>query len=187
MEVISVAQAVTLLQSGAIIAYPTESMYGFGCDPRQYAAVQALLHLKQRAEAKGLLLVSGEFAHLAPYIALDQVSVAQWDAIWAHWPGFRTYIFPASVSAPSWITGEHSGIALRLSQHPVITQLSQAFGHPIVSTSANYTSQPPIVSLKELRDVFPGVAGVVEGDVGEYRQASTIQDVLTGKIFRAGE
>lgn len=187
MEVVSVFEAVKLLQAGAIIAYPTESMYGLGCDPRQYTAVQALLHLKRRSESKGLLLVAGEFAQLSPYIALDQVSAAQWERVWAHWPGFRTYIFPAAIEAPTWITGGKPGIALRLSQHSVITQLSQAFGHPIVSTSANYTSQPPIVDLQELQHVFPEIAGVVAGEMGAYRQASTIEDVLTGQIFRAGE
>ena len=89
------------LKGGGLIAYPTESCYGLGCDPRNGRAVQRLLRLKQRPQNKGLLLIADRFERLAPFVApldsRERASLKQW------WPGPVTLLLPASRKTPRWL------------------------------------------------------------------------------------
>src|SRR5690606_18310794 len=135
-------EAATALRSGGVIAYPTEAVWGLGCDPRNEAAVLRLLALKQREVDKGLILVGASEAQLTPYIDMLALDAAQRAAVLASWPGPHTWIVPASTQAPAWITGTHTGIAVRVSAHPTVIALCDAFGGALVSTSANRAGEP---------------------------------------------
>jgi len=114
---------------------------GFGCDPDNAAAVLQLLTLKQRDLAKGLLLVAATIEQLEPY--LTALSAAQLQRLRSSWPAPLTWLVPNHGVAPDWICGSHSGVALRVSAHPLVAKLCRAFGGPLVSTSANPAGVPP--------------------------------------------
>ena len=92
--------AVTALRKGGVIAYPTEGVWGLGCDPRDEAAVLRLLALKQRAVDKGLILIASDEAQLADFVDMSPLDAATREVVRASWPGPNTWIVPASSTAP---------------------------------------------------------------------------------------
>lgn len=180
-----IARAAVLLRRGGVLAYPTEGVWGLGCDPRDEAATLRLLALKQRDVDKGLILVAAAEAQLAPYIDMAALDAAQCDAVRASWPGPHTWIVPAASGAPPWITGAHAGIAVRVSAHPGVQALCRAFGGALVSTSANRAGEPAPRVADELDPaVLAGVDGVLEGETGGLERPSSIRDARTGAALR---
>ena len=183
--VASIADAIHALRHGGVIAYPTEAVWGLGCDPRDEMAVLRLLALKQREVDKGLILIAADEAQLAPYIDMSLLAEAQRTAVRASWPGPHTWIVPASASAPGWITGMHRGIAVRVSSHPTVIALCNAFGGALVSTSANRAGQPAPSTRDALEDsIVAGVDAVASGDTGGLDRPTAIRDARSGDTLR---
>ncbi len=183
---LSVDDASRRLHAGAVLAYPTEGVWGLGCDPRNETAVLRLLAIKQRDIGKGLILIAADEAQLAPFIAMAELDDVQADAVRASWPGPNTWIVPASAEAPGWITGQHTGIAVRVSAHPEVVALCLAFGGALVSTSANLAGQPAPRRRDELPpSLLANIDGVVHGETGGRETASVIRDALSGQLVRA--
>lgn len=181
-----VTQASHLLHSGGVIVYPTEAVWGLGCDPRNEVAVLRLLALKQREVDKGLILIAGLEAQLAPYVDMAALNEAQRTAVRASWPGPHTWIVPASAHAPAWITGAHTGIAVRVSAHPTVIALCEAFAGALVSTSANRAGQPAACSRDALDAVIvTGVDAVTVGETGGLLRPTAIRDARSGDMLRS--
>jgi L-threonylcarbamoyladenylate synthase len=186
MTDLSPNQAVAILRQGGVIAYPTEAVWGLGCDPHDEAAVTRLLRIKQRPVDKGLIVVAAELDPLRPLLDLSALSPARLAAALASWPGPHTWILPAAASAPPWITGAHHGIAVRISAHPVVAALCRAWGGALVSTSANLGGEPPARQRAELDpNLLAALDGVVGGDTGGLAQPTPIRDAASGEILRA--
>lgn len=181
----SLANVVAALHRGGVIAYPTEGVWGLGCDPRDEAAVLRLLALKQRDVAKGLILIASSEAQLAPFIDTASLAASQLAEVRASWPGPNTWILPASKDAPRWITGAHDGIAVRVTAHPLVRGLCDGFGGALVSTSANIASEPSPRTRAELDPrIVAGVDAVTEGETLGRAQPSTIRDARSGVVLR---
>jgi L-threonylcarbamoyladenylate synthase len=174
-----------VLHRGGVVAYPTEAVWGLGCDPFDEAAVLRLLALKQREVAKGLILIAADEAQLASYVDFESLGEAQRAAVRATWPGPNTWIVPASADAPRWITGAHDGIAVRVTAHQGVIALCRAFGGAIVSTSANRAGMPAAATFDDLDPaVVAGVDAVLEGDTGGLERPSLIRDARSGAVLR---
>ena len=131
----AVAHAVAVLKNEHVIAYPTEAVFGVGCDPDSETAVMRLLELKQRPVEKGLILIAASFEQLKPYIDDSRLSDSQREAIFSCWPGPVTFVFPARPETPRWLTGRFDSLAVRVTNHPLVIELCEAYGKPLVSTS----------------------------------------------------
>jgi len=185
MENEIIKKAAVLLKEGKIIAYPTEGMYGLGCDPFNREAVVRLVKLKKRHLRKGLILVGYSFDQFKSLI--KKVPEETLSAVSRTWPGPITWVFPATVKAPKWITGNRHTLAIRVSAHPIVQELCRAFGKPLVSTSANLEGNAPITKKADIQNVFKtGIDMLVPGKIGERKSASEIRDVETGKVIRPG-
>ncbi|MDE5285508.1 MAG: Sua5/YciO/YrdC/YwlC family protein, partial [Buchnera aphidicola] len=136
-------KCVKILRQQNVIAYPTESMFGLGCDPSSKNAVDKLLNLKKRKIDKGFILVASDYNQVQMYLNEKKISCLQKKKMFLHWPGPVTFVVPASTLAPFWITGKFNTVAIRISKHIPIIQLCRMFGKAIVSTSANVSSMPP--------------------------------------------
>lgn len=175
-----------LLEAGGVITYPTEAVWGLGCDPSNEAAVHKVLALKQRPIEKGMILVAADPAQLEGWVRLDALPPARRQAVLASWPGPNTWILPAGPKAARWVTGDHDGLAVRISAHPLVVALCRAWGGPLVSTSANLAGEEPARRRGELDPrLLAELDGIVDGLVGERAQPSTIRDGLTGTVLRA--
>ena len=174
------------LQQGGVIAYPTEAVYGLGCDPDNESAVLALLAIKQRPVEKGLILVAANYSQLLPYVDDKAIPLEKRYQIFSSWPGHISWVLPASKTAPKWITGQFDSIAVRVSAHPVVQQLCSAYGKPLVSTSANLSGQPSITDPLELEQTLGGLlSAIMAGALGGATQPSQIRDAITGDVVRS--
>ncbi|MGY0561586.1 MULTISPECIES: Sua5/YciO/YrdC/YwlC family protein [unclassified Luteimonas] len=177
--------AAAILRGGGIVAHPTEAVWGLGCDPLDEAATLRLLALKQREVGKGLILVAGTRQQIDAFIDWDALPADRRKAVTSSWPGPHTWVVPASAAVPTWIRGDHAGVAVRVSAHPPVIALCAAFGGPIVSTSANVAGAPPPGRLAELSaQIRAGVDAVLAGDTGGLESPTAIRDALTGAILR---
>jgi L-threonylcarbamoyladenylate synthase len=183
---LTLAEAATALRRGGVIAYPTEAVWGLGCDPFDEIAVGRLLAMKQRPVDKGLILVAGNDDQLEGLLDWDLLPTDRRKAVFASWPGPHTWIVPATARTPRWITGDHRGVAVRISAHPVVIALCDAFGGPLVSTSANLGGQPPAFTRDALDPALLALLdGVVAGETTGLAAPTPIRDALTGAQLRA--
>ncbi|KRG40917.1 tRNA threonylcarbamoyladenosine biosynthesis protein RimN [Stenotrophomonas pictorum JCM 9942] len=176
---------VPALQAGAVIAYPTEAVWGLGCDPANETAVLKLLALKQRPVEKGMILVAADPVQLEGWVRLEALAGERRQAVLDSWPGANTWIVPAGARAPRWITGQHTGIAVRVSAHPLVQALCTAWGGPLVSTSANLAGAPPARSREQLDPaLLAQLDGLLDGTTGGLAQPTRIRVAATGQVLR---
>lgn len=183
----SVAEAATCLQQGQMLAYPTEAVWGLGCDPYNQDAFMQILQLKQRPIEKGVILLAGHISqveHLLHNLAEPQRQ--QVIDSWLNPPAERatTWLLPAGEHIPSWIKGQHPKVAVRVTTHPLCVALCHAFSGFIVSTSANPAGQEPARSLQEASQYFGNQLNYLNGDLGLSQLPSRILDAETGAVIR---
>jgi len=176
-------KAVSALRRGGVVAYPTEAVWGLGCDPMNGVAVAALLALKRRDWRKGLILIASDFSQLEPYVRMPSRNAMK--RAEATWPGPTTWVFPVADRTPMSISGEQDTVAVRVTAHPVASELCRAFGGALVSTSANRSGRDPARSATAVRLQFPeGIAAIVPGAVGGLERPTVIRHVASGMILR---
>ena len=181
----SIAEAVKQLQRGHVIAYATEAVFGLGCDPDDELAVQRLLRIKQRPVEKGVILIAADWSQLLPYVDITLVPDEKLDQAFASWPGPFTWVMPAKSTTPRWLTGRFTSIAVRVSAHSQVRELCQAWGKPLVSTSANLSGEAPCRTRQEVAlHLADRVDYILPGEVGGASNPSQIRDVLTGELLR---
>lgn len=170
------------LARGGLIAYPTESCYGLGCDPRNKRALKRLIALKGRDAGKGLLLIADHFRRLRRFVAaLPPADLARMKR---SWPGPVTWVVPASTACPPLLTGGRSTIAVRVTAHPVAARLCRMLGMALVSTSANKSGQKPARTAAQCRRAFGARVRVIEGRIGARKRPSTLIDLASGTVLR---
>lgn len=182
MEIISdIKKAQQMIHDGAVIAYPTEAIYGFGCSPYDEIAVKRLLAIKQRDINKGLILLISDWMQLIDLVAEDIEMYKP--KIADTWPGHVTWIFPKSDKVPYFVSGAHKSIAIRMTAHETSKKLCEST--PIISTSANISEEAPAKTMDcILKNFTDCIDGVVVGDLGGFSQPSSIYDVITGERLR---
>ena len=181
------AEVAEVVMGGGVIAYPTEAVYGLGCDPDNDAAINHLLQVKQRPWQKGLILVAGEYQQLLPYIDESQLTAEQLAFVHSKWPGPFTFIMPIKPGLSKLLSGTFDSIAVRVTAHEGVRALCAAIDKPIVSTSANLSGQQPALSPSAVKQQFEGIiSGLVLGELGYQSAPSTIIDAKSGNILRKG-
>jgi L-threonylcarbamoyladenylate synthase len=177
--------AVEQLHHGTIIAYPTEAVYGLGCDPGNETAIRRLLELKGRSESAGFVLIASAYEQLLPWVAETNAELL--NKAMQTWPGPVTWLFPRAPHVPDFVAGNHPGIAVRITAHEPSRKLCEAFGSALISSSANTQSEEPARSATEVESYFgTELGGILAGPLGAATQASEIRDLLTGNIIRHG-
>lgn len=182
---IAPAEAGALLRQGAVLVYPTEAVWGIGCDPGNDAAVERLLRIKQRPVAKGMIVVCDDLARVADWVDLDALPAPRREAVLASWPGPNTWTLPATARAPRMLCGDHDTLAVRVSAHPVVVAMCAAFGGAMVSTSANPAGEPPAFDEAALDPaLLAQVDALVTGATGGLPAPTPIRDARSGEVLR---
>lgn len=175
---------VNALRAGGVIACPTEAVWGLSCDPDNDEALAHLMRMKARDPAKGVILVAANIQQFQPW--LNQLPVALHAPLAASWPGPNTWLVADNGRSHGLVRGAHQCVALRVTDHPLMKALCEAFGGPLVSTSANRAGEPAAMSAQEVATIFGDeVAAVAAGELGGNPRPSTIRDLRTGKVVRA--
>ncbi len=181
-----IKKAAEVVKSGGVIAYPTEAVWGLGCDPWNRRAVNRILAIKQRPVEKGVILVGACEEQFLPLLA--PLSQKERVKLQSSWPGPYTWLIPDPNGwAPPWVRGQFDTVAVRVSGHPLVRALCEATGHPLVSTSANLAGNEPLLTMADVNATFANELDyVVPGVTGEQKTPSVIQDLRSGKLVRAG-
>ncbi|WP_455210782.1 L-threonylcarbamoyladenylate synthase [Kaarinaea lacus] len=175
--------AARCILQGGIVAYPTEAVYGLGCDPLNAGAVLRLLALKQRSVDKGVILIAADYSQIEPFIM--PLTASQRQLLNNTWPGPVTWLLPAQTSVPQWITGKHERIAIRITAHPLAKALCETVGQAIVSTSCNISQQPPAKTPLTIRRYFHNTLDyILTGPLGGLDKPTIIKDLITGSTVR---
>ena len=178
----TIPEAVDAIKSGEVIAYPTESCYGLGCDPNNLKAVEKIIALKSRSSNKGLILIAASVDQAEQYVDLKSSPFR--DEILASWPGPNTWLLPPKEHVLPALRGEFPLLAIRVTAHPEAKRLCEAYGGAIVSTSANISGTDSLVSAESVIEVFTDFVKVVEGLIDADKKPSTIRNGMTGDTLR---
>ncbi|WP_422411734.1 MULTISPECIES: L-threonylcarbamoyladenylate synthase [unclassified Endozoicomonas] len=175
-----------VIEQGGVIAYPTEAVWGLGCDPWNREAVYKVLAIKHRPVEKGLILVASSQQQIAPL--LSNLTEAQLETLSASWPGPYTWLLPDTERwAPDWVRGKFDTVAVRVSAHPVVKKLCEQAGQPLVSTSANRAGESPLMTEQQVQEQMGNLVSlIVSGETGPQTEPSEIRDLQTGQLIRAG-
>jgi len=187
----SLSETVAHLQAGRVLAYPTETVYGFG-GAVDRDAVERLVALKRRPPAKPFLLLVSDSAMLERLDLHLPSAAAQLAA--RHWPGPLTLVLRGGERrVPPLLRGPEGGVAVRWTSHPALQRMIAAYGDPITSTSANLPGLPPAMTAGEIVEqwgnaVARGILRVLDGGRLEASAPSTVVD-CTGRrprVIRPG-
>jgi L-threonylcarbamoyladenylate synthase len=183
MSAFRLRAAARVLRAGGVVAYPTEGVYGLGCDPLDANAVQRLLALKSRSVRKGLILLAADYAQVRPFLLPPGKQVGR--RLRKDWPGPVTWVLPAAPGVPGWLTGGRDTLAVRVTAHPLAATLCRVFGRALVSTSANRSGAAPARSALAVRRLFgDAVDLILHGRLGGLRGPTPIRDGTTGRLLR---
>jgi L-threonylcarbamoyladenylate synthase len=171
---------------GGIIAYPTEAVFGLGCDPDNLLAIEKLLSIKNRSPEKGLILLAANYSQLLPYIDDSKIPQDKRLSILSRWPNGITQLLPKNSNTHRLLTGKFSTIAVRLTSQPDVVALCNKVNKPIVSTSANLSGEEPARTWQDVEETLSAeIDFIIKGSTLGYTQPSIIIDALTGETIRA--
>ena len=178
-------RAVAVLRRGGVIAYPTEAVWGLGCDPNNTQAIEKVLGLKKRSVDKGLILIGSNADQFSKHVqGLDKSQKELFKTLQSR-P--TTWLVPDNGTSSQWVVGEHDTVALRITDHPVAKALCDVFGGPIVSTSANPQGMPAAIKAADVEAYFAEALDYqVTGCVAGILSVSEIKNLLTGEVLRSG-
>ncbi|MCJ8320077.1 MAG: L-threonylcarbamoyladenylate synthase [Colwellia sp.] len=181
----SEASIIDVFHQGGIIAYPTEAVFGLGCDPDNDQAINKLLALKNRSRDKGLILLAGNYSQVLPYIDDSAIPQDKRFIVLSRWPGPITQILPANKNLSPLISGIFKTVAVRITNHPDIVQLCKQTGKPIISTSANLSGEPTANTWQEVKQLFPQQLDyILKGQTLGLTKPSTIINAISGAVIR---
>jgi L-threonylcarbamoyladenylate synthase len=172
----AVTKAADVINSGGMVAVPTESFYGLAVNPTDAKAIQRLFHVKKRRGGQPILILIPSVKLLDQYVIhIPEIARPLMNAFW---PGGLTLIFEAKPNLPRELTSGTGKVGVRLSGHPIATALAQAVGAPITGTSANVSGQPPCSSAREvLQHLGEKVDLILDGGETAGGKGSTVLDV----------
>ena len=179
-----IRRAVEALEAGEVIGYPTDTVYGLGCDLFNKRAIERLYQIKQMDQSQKLSFICPDISNVARYAIVED---ATFRVLKRYLPGPYTFILEATREVPKIIQTKRRTVGVRIPDHPVILALVRAFGRPVISTTAAPHGEEPYIDPHEIDDRFKGVAMVLDGGVGGS-VPTTVIDLTTSlpEIIRAG-
>ncbi|MFO1520040.1 MAG: L-threonylcarbamoyladenylate synthase [bacterium] len=184
---LNILEAVEALKRGGVIAYPTETFYGLGCDATSADAVRRLFEIKGRALDVAIPALLDDPKKLSQYV--EEIPEVAKTLMRKYWPGPLTLIFRAKGLFPKELLAGTGKIALRFSGHAAARELAQALGLPLTTTSANPSGLNPARSAEEVRAFGLKLDGIFDGGLLPPAKGSTILDVSIepARLVREGE
>jgi L-threonylcarbamoyladenylate synthase len=181
-----IARAGELLQSGHLVAFPTDTVYGIGADARLTDAIYEIYIAKRRSPDKAIPLLISDLEEIRPFVA--SIPSAARAVIDAFWPGSLTLVLPIAANVPA-IISPGPGIAIRMPDHPVALELIRRLGSPIAATSANLSgSRDATTAQAVVEQLGRRIDMVLDGGPTPGAQPSTIVDFTQqpARVLRVG-
>jgi len=146
-------QAVEIMKQGGVIAYPTDTIYGLGCDALNADAIQKIYKIKQKPVSEGLSFIVPDLKDIAKYAIVPDTA---YRIIKMLTPGPYTFVLKATKLIPKQILPKRLTVGIRIPDSPVCLELTKMLGNPIVSTSANISGEPYFTDPIEIEKQLDG-------------------------------
>jgi L-threonylcarbamoyladenylate synthase len=184
-------QATAVIQAGGVVAFPTDTFYGLGCDPLNATAIARLYEIKKRPTNNPIILLIADPSLLTKCVDFTSSSVcAKYKTLAElYWPGPLTIILPALPLLPQNLVSATGTIGVRFPQHRIATQLAASVGGLITATSANLSGYPSTVTAEEVFDQLGNTVDYIWPAAHcQGGQPSTIIDITTepAQLLRIG-
>jgi tRNA threonylcarbamoyl adenosine modification protein (Sua5/YciO/YrdC/YwlC family) len=179
-------RAAEVLRAGGVIVYPTDTIYGLGCDITSRQAIERVRQLKGRDARKPMSFVCADLSHVSRYA---QVSNYAYRVLKRFLPGPYTFVLPATRETPRILQSRQSTVGLRVPDHPVPLELVRLLGNPILSTSANRSGQEVLTRPEDLEADLGGEVDLIL-ECGELPVLASSVISLVGdrpQILREGQ
>jgi len=179
-----IARAVELLEKGGVIGYPTDTVYGLGCDLESKSAIERLYQIKGMSRDKSLAFICPDLADIAKYAVVEN---HVYRVLKRFLPGPYCFILQATREVPKMVQTRQKTVGIRVPDHPVTQALVRALGRPLISTTAAPPGEDPMVDPWEISERFPGLEVVLDAGGGGL-VPTTIVDLSQGdvRIVREG-
>jgi L-threonylcarbamoyladenylate synthase len=180
-------EALRMLQSGAAIAFPTDTVYGIGADGLNAAAVAQLYAIKQRPRSQAIPLLLADPADLA--LVSSVVSLRASTFAQRYWPGGLTLVVPAAPHLSAELLAGGTSVAVRVPDHPALRNLIARLGRPLAATSANLHGHAnPVTAQNVVAQLGHRLPLVLDGGPTPGDVPSTIVDLTgaTPRVLRQG-
>ncbi len=187
---LAIKKACRNLKAGELIAYPTEAVFGLGCDALNTRALKKLRAIKNRTRHKGFIVICSSVEQLKKSFPNINLTKQQWGQLTQKQNHPTTWLLPiehnVKQSRNRYLIGNNITLAVRITEHPVAKALCESFDGPIVSSSANKAGARPAKKLIQVRKNFRNkIKNYVTGALGDSFEPSQIIDIKTGKVIRA--
>ncbi|MDR2367596.1 MAG: threonylcarbamoyl-AMP synthase [Deltaproteobacteria bacterium] len=152
----------SLLKDGAIIAYPTDTQYGLGCDISQKKSIEKIYKIKQRSPKSPFSIICADLTHISEYAIISNFAYRTLKRLL---PGPFTFVLPGTRLVPQIMLTKRHEVGLRVPNHPIAIELVRALGRPLINTSARLdTMDRALTSPQEIEGAFKGmVDAVIDG------------------------
>lgn len=180
-----ITQTVEILKSGGLIVYPTDTIYGVGCDALDKNAVDKIYKIKERDDRKPMSFICSDINQIQK---LANLNSAQLEILNKNLPGPFTFILPASQTCQKHLKSENNTVGIRMPDHELCLKLVEKLSSPIITTSINKSNQPPLNDPQKINEIFRDQLDLIL-DAGKINSvASTIVDLTQGEpnIIREG-
>jgi tRNA threonylcarbamoyl adenosine modification protein (Sua5/YciO/YrdC/YwlC family) len=171
-----IRRAVDALESGQVIGYPTDTVYGLGCDLLNKKAIDRLYEIKGMDRSHQLAFICPDLSDIARYAVVENHNYR----ILRHYlPGPYCFILEATREVPKMIQSKRKTVGIRIPAHEVTRALARELGRPIISTTAQRAGEEPHVDPREIDIAFPGLGLILDDGNGGGLVPTTVIDLTT--------
>jgi tRNA threonylcarbamoyl adenosine modification protein (Sua5/YciO/YrdC/YwlC family) len=180
-----IQRAVQILNGGGIIAYPTDTVYGLGCDISNKQAIERLYQLKGMPKDHPLAFICPDLSDISRYAVVEN---AVYRVLKHFLPGPYCFILLATREVPKMLLNKQKTVGIRVPNHPLTIALVRELGRPLISTTASRPGQDPLVDPWEIEQEFAGLDLVLDGGDAGGTVPTTVVDLSQGdvRIVREG-
>lgn len=169
-----VDQAVEILRNGGLIIYPTDTVYGIGCDITQKSAIERIYRVKGMQKQKPLSFVCSDIKDISKYA---RISTANYRDLRRYLPGPYTFILPGTKEAPKVLISKQKTVGIRIPDHALTMAIVEALGNPIISTSVNISDQSFASDPQEFSEYYEGKVDLVLDSGPTWSELSSVVDM----------
>jgi tRNA threonylcarbamoyl adenosine modification protein (Sua5/YciO/YrdC/YwlC family) len=173
-----IRRVVDLLEKGACIGYPTDTVYGLGCDLFAKQAIERLYQIKGMHREKSLAFICPDLADIARYAIVEN---PQYRVLKRCLPGPYCFILTATREVPKMVMNKQKTVGIRVPNHPVVLAIVRELGRPLISTTAARGGDDAMIDPWEIDESFPGLELVVDAE-GSGVVPTTVVDLSQGDI-----
>lgn len=166
-----IRRAVEALEAGEVIAYPTDTVYGLGCDLSNKRALERLYSIKGMDRSHQLAFICPDLSEIARYAIVENQA---YRVLRRYLPGPYCFILEATREVPKLVQSKRKTVGIRVPNHNVIQAIARELGRPVISTTAQLPGGEPFIDPHEINEAFRGLALVVDSGAGGVTPSTVI-------------